>query len=339
MGIDWNQISSQANGGTEYMARQLESRIDSKLLDEFQIIPSRVLNPLKEDKIRILWLHDLPGDPESEKVLANGGWTRFHCLVFVSNWQMQQYVLRYQIPWSRCVVLHNAVDTEAFPKPNTYGRLARVAESFPVKIVYTTTPHRGLDILWSVFEKLAEEENVTLSVFSSFRVYGEAWAPRDEPFKPLFEAIEKHPKAKYYGAVDRDTLYSHVAGSDMFAYPSTWLETSCLCLIESMLLGLDCVHPNYGALFETGANFTSMYQWTEDKSAHASRLYTMLKNSVKMITERSEEWKNRLEWQAQYARTFYSWDSRAKQWKALLEGMLHLPREIEQPVPMFTYSA
>jgi hypothetical protein len=51
---------------------------------------------IDETKIRILWQHDLPGDPESEH-LKNGGHDRFHKIVFVSNWQMQQYINHYMV--------------------------------------------------------------------------------------------------------------------------------------------------------------------------------------------------------------------------------------------------
>ena len=87
MGIEVNEISQKSNGGTELMLRGLQMRLDPALVEAFQIIPSRV-RELDEKKIRVLWLHDLPGDPESEH-LKNGGHERFHLLVFVSNWQMQ----------------------------------------------------------------------------------------------------------------------------------------------------------------------------------------------------------------------------------------------------------
>ena len=170
MGFDINEISANSKGGTELMIEGLSSRLDPELLTNFQIIPSRV-REIDDSKIRVYWLHDLPGDPESGH-LKNGGHSKFHLLVFVSNWQMQQYISYYRIPWSKCFVIENAItpiEDELISKP-----------SEKINLIYHTTPHRGLEILIPVFEKLSEKyDNIHLDVYSSFKIYG--WETRVEP--------------------------------------------------------------------------------------------------------------------------------------------------------------
>ena len=63
--MERNELSKNARGGSELMQERLYRDLPKDLLDKFQIILSRVrdINP---DKKRVLWLHDLPGDPESE---------------------------------------------------------------------------------------------------------------------------------------------------------------------------------------------------------------------------------------------------------------------------------
>jgi UDP-glucose:(glucosyl)LPS alpha-1,2-glucosyltransferase len=88
------EMAKNSMGGTEIMMRSLyDGRLERDLLQEFQIIPGRVreLNP---EKIRLLYCHDLPSDPESQH-LGDGGWARFHRLIFVSNFQMQAYINHY----------------------------------------------------------------------------------------------------------------------------------------------------------------------------------------------------------------------------------------------------
>ena len=106
--METNELSKNAKGGTELMLEALHKNIPSDILQHFQIIPSRV-REVDDSKIKIYWLHDLPGDPESEHLKA-GGWNRFDKLVFVSNWQMQAYQKYYGLPWYKCVVLHNAIE-------------------------------------------------------------------------------------------------------------------------------------------------------------------------------------------------------------------------------------
>ena len=72
--IDWDEsekptldaVSDQAMGGTELMQKWLFAELDTRapgLRDKFQFIMTRV-RELKDDKQRILWIHDLAGDPE-----------------------------------------------------------------------------------------------------------------------------------------------------------------------------------------------------------------------------------------------------------------------------------
>ena len=151
--METNELSKNAKGGTELMLEALHKNIPSDILQHFQIIPSRV-REVDDSKIKIYWLHDLPGDPESEHLKA-GGWNRFDKLVFVSNWQMQAYQKYYGLPWYKCVVLHNAIEPIPYiEKPKD-----------KIKLIYHTTPHRGLNILVSVFDGLCKEfDNLELDV-------------------------------------------------------------------------------------------------------------------------------------------------------------------------------
>ena len=56
-GIETNEQSVKAQGGTEMMQKELALRIPAELLEQFQIIPSRVRN-IDPNKKAILWAHD-----------------------------------------------------------------------------------------------------------------------------------------------------------------------------------------------------------------------------------------------------------------------------------------
>jgi UDP-glucose:(glucosyl)LPS alpha-1,2-glucosyltransferase len=321
-GIEWNEISANSNGGTELMGRELEERLPKELLDEFQIILSRFASA-DSTKVRILWCHDLPTDPASAH-LANGGWRTFHRIVFVSNWQAQAYVNHYGIPWSRCQVLPNAIE----PLAVADDRFDPVRPDRPIRLVYTSTPHRGLNILTAAFNKICEErDDVELDVFSSFKLYG--WDRRDAPFQDLFEALKQNPRVTYHGAVPHQQLRDAVASSHVFAYPSIWPETSCRCLIEAMSAGLACVHPNFGALHETAAGRTMMYQWQHGLDIHAAVFYRTLMTAIRTIRDGDKGLLSRLAAQKTYADSFYSWDVRAAQWAEFLRGIVNLPRQVE----------
>jgi len=318
-----DNLSTNAMGGSELMKVELESRLDPRLLEEFQIFVSRVQEDLDETKLRIYWIQDLPGDPAVEH-LANGGWNKFHKIVFVSNWQMQAFISRYQIPWNKCIVLHNAINPiEPHEKP-TDG---------PVRLAYWSTPHRGLSILAPVFDKLSEKYDVELDVYSSFKIYG--WDQRDKEFEELFDFCKQHPKINYHGSVDNATLREQLKKTHILAYPNIWPETSCITLMEAMSAGMLAVHPNFAALSETAANWTYMYQWTDNMNEHAGLFYNVLESAVQNIND--PNLKLHLQAQKSYADGFYNWQSREHQWKSLLTSLLNEPRELEKPNQFFQY--
>lgn len=316
-----SSLNQNARGGTEIIAEKMVEVIDPELLKEFQIFTSRVEEDLDETKVRIYHLQDLPGDPASDH-LKNGGWNRFNLLVFATNWQMQAYINHYGIPYSKCVVIPNAIEPiPAHEKPKGTIRLA-----------YWSTPHRGLNILVPVFNKLCEKyDNIELDVYSSFNLYG--WGERDQQYQELFEQCKAHPKINYYGSVPNADLKKSLENTHILAYPSIWTETSCITLMEAMSAGLACVHPNLGALYETAAGWTQMYQWHEDLNMHAHRFYQVLDGVIENYWE--EGMQSQLASQKTYADVFYNWSVRKHQWDALLKSLVNEPRELPKTSGQF----
>lgn len=319
-----NETNQNSFGGTERMTERLAKEIDKNLLSEFQIVSSRV-RELQGDKIRIFWCHDLAKDPESEFLRDKNEQNKFHKFVFVSNWQMQNYIQEYDLPWSKCVVLQNAIDIfETHEKPKN-----------EIRLIYTPTPHRGLNILLPVFDKLCEKhDNIHLDVFSSFELYG--WQSRDEHYKELFNFANTHEKITYHGTQPNEVVRKALMQSHIFAYPSTWQETSCLCLIEAMSAGLACVHSNYGALYETSNNWTYMYQYNEDLNTHARTFYGVLDAVIENVA--SGELTNRLETAMHYTNAFYSWERRRVEWENLLKVLRATVSNRSIPSEEFVYT-
>lgn len=324
-----NETNKNAKGGTELIATALSQKLDQALLSRFQIVNSRV-RELKSDFIPIFVAHDLPGDPESEFLKTRQD--LFFKYVFVSNWQMIQYIAHYNLPWERCVVIPNAIE------PFTNSEKSREPGS-NIKLAYWSTPHRGLDILVPVFDKLCQKhDNIELDVYSSYNLYG--WGERDKAFQDLFDQCRQHPKINYHGTVDNNTIRRNLETTDILAYPSIWLETSCLVLIEAMAAGLVCVHPNFGALPETAANLTEMYQWSPDKRIHAETFYTKLDECISSFGKKVNS--SRLSLQRDYANQVYGWHTRVEQWNAFLKRTLAEFEAVGGRVPrsaVFSYSA
>lgn len=305
MPIAKDSLSTKAMGGTELMKYKLAELLGEDYLKDFQIFVSRVEEELDPDKIKIYWHQDLPQDPAATH-LANGGWKKYDYFVFNSNWQMQMFNLVLGVPYHKSIVLQNAIEPiEAVEKPTD-----------KVTLIYHSTPHRGLQLLVPVFEKLCEKyDDIELDVYSSFKIYG--WEERDQEFQQLFERCKAHPKINYYGSVPNAEIKSALAKAHIFAYPSIWIETACIALMEAMSAKCVCVHPNYGALWDTSGGVTRMYQWDEDPSHHAGRFLNVVDRAIQDV--KSEANKAEIEYIKFYADNRFNWKNREREWKALLE--------------------
>lgn len=309
--VEVNELSKNSKGGTELMLDRLHNTLSADLLDKFQIIPSRVRD-IAPDRMPILWLHDLPGDPESQHLKDADLRKRFKKIVAVSDWQMQLYNVTLGLPYREAIVIKNGITPIDIQKKEFDGT---------IRIIYHTTPHRGLELLVPVFEALCKRhDNIVLDVFSSFSIYG--WSQRDEPYAALFERCRNHPKINYHGAVSNDRIREELKRSHIFGYPSIWPETSCLAAIEAMSAMNLIVCPNYAALPETTAGFASMYQWSEDMNEHANAFFNVMDATIADYTKNGPD-VNRLAFQKNYTDIAYNWDAViSKKWEALLTSFL-----------------
>jgi len=307
-GFDFNEMQKKSNGGTEQTCRLIESRITPDLLEDFQIIPSRV-GQLQENKIRVYHLHDLPQDPETNHLKDNNSRDRFHKLVFCGHWQYNQYVNLLGIPQNdRCVILETPIEPIEYKEKSTEE----------VRLIYTSTPQRGLALLVPVFEELCKKyNNLHLDVFSSFSIYG--WNQADQPFQELFERCKNHPKITYHGSQPNEVVREYLQKAHIFAYPSIWQECNSRALIEAMSAGCLCLHPNLAGLSDTSGNLTSMYQFVDNPNVHAAKFYHLLENSIQVVN--TSQAKNYLAFVKQYADIRFNVNKIASQWTDLLVSL------------------
>ncbi len=307
----YEHIGSQ--GGTEQMVAGLRQRMPADLLEQFNIICSRVREEnIDPNKKNILWLHDTWDDPESQHLKDAKSLDRFEKLVFVSHYQQSTYNLGLGVPYDKGIVLQNAiVPIEAHQKPKG-----------TVNLIYHTTPHRGLELLVPVVEALANYGlDFHLDVYSSFKIYG--WEQRDQPYQELFERIKRHGHMTYHGFQPNSVIREALKKAHVYAYPSIWPETSGISVIEAMSAGCNVICPTLAALPETCANFGVMYPWNENNNKHANMFAGILAMVIKDYWADFNQ--ERLGLQKMYFDHYYNWDNRANQWRDFLSSMARKP--------------
>jgi UDP-glucose:(glucosyl)LPS alpha-1,2-glucosyltransferase len=322
MTIEFDEFSKKSMGGTEIIRYGLQERLSPELLSKFQIITDR-FDDLDETKIRLYWSHVNPDNNEQTlaylgykdtKPLANGGWNKFHRLIFVSHHQMENWIREYDIPRSHCVVMKHALNPiEVLEKPKD-----------KIVLVHHSNPQRGLSLLVDVFEKLCEEyDNIELKVHSSWKIYGVNDWESDYTKSDLYQRLEKHPKIKNIGYLPNDKLKKSLASSHIFPYPNIMPETFCLSLLEAMSAGLLCVHPNFGCLPETASNWTMMYPYHEKIIPHEERCYQELKKAINIVN--TKETQEHLKKQKEYVDYLFNWERRTQDWIELLQSLQNFP--------------
>lgn len=316
--IELNELNQNSNGGTELTTRKIYDRLTREELEGIQIITARV-RELDPNRIRIYHLHDLPLDPEASHLKEESSRKRFHKLVFSSNWQYQQYRDYLGVPYSaHSTVIETGVDPiPMVEKPKD-----------KIKLIYTSTPHRGLEILVPVFVELAKlYPNIELDVFSSFGIYG--WEQRDEHYKPLFDICKNHPQINYHGWQSQEVVRAAYQQAHIFAYPCIWPETSCRSLIEAMSAGCLAVHPNFSALTDTSGGLTLMYDGDHtDMNLHASIFAYTLRYAIENLM--ANDMSNLLSYVKNYADMRFGWDNVAIKWKALVAALKEDSRDLIQ---------
>lgn len=302
-------LDPKAKGGTELQVRKVFSSLDKDLIDKFQWIISYPKEKLDPDKKKLLWMHETPFDGGVKQLFESQEYiNQFERIIFVSHWQQQLFNLIYKLPYEKSVVIQNAIDP-IFPKDKPKGKF---------KLIYASTPHRGLDVLLTALQYLNHRNDFELDVYSSFKLYNRG--SQDLQFQPLFDKCHELPYVNYKGIVENEELKNIMSDAHILTYPSTYMETSCITAMEAMSAEMMVMCPNYGALPETTANFAWMYNYVQNKEDHA-RIFAHLLNGV-LDNYWNDTIQKLLQMQKVYADTFYNWNLRLGQWKSFLNSLV-----------------
>ena len=303
-------MAENSMGGTELLTMELFKRLPEEYKDYFQFIISRKYE--LEDKPRLYWLHDLALDPAHTFLMNEGGLDQFKKLIFVSHWQQEQFHTLLKIPYSKGIVIKNAIDPiDKHVKPDQKGE-----GDNKLQLMYCSTPQRGLDVLLGALDMI-DRDDFHLHVHSSFEIYG--WKQNNKPFEKLFEKCESDPRVTYHGYTPYDELREAWKSKHILAYPSTWQETSCRVAMEAMSAHCAVVTSNWGALPETCGEYAYMYTYDENKDEHAVKFADELEDVMDEYW--SDKVQKNLDNAQEYAYTHYSWNKRIDQWLAFLDNL------------------
>ena len=302
-------------GGSELYTINLFKNVPKETRDYFNIIMSRYVPEVIDDsKPSVLIIQDLYNDPMYDH-LKNGGHEKFEKIIFVSHWireMFQRY--NYGIPLDKCMTVQNAI----MPVMEI-DREEVTEDSGKFKIMYTSTPQRGLAILLEACRLLYEQrrQDFHVDVYSSYKIYG--FDDNDQQWEGLFAKMGQTDWVTHVEHAPNADVRKALGKSHIWCLPSIWEETSCMALMEAMHAGCLNVACAYGAIPETSSGFGIIYDMPPDPPTHIQRLAGLLDHA--MTTYNLEGTQQILNFQRAYSDRFQTWRTRGRQWQALLGSL------------------
>ena len=302
-------------GGTEIQLEFLHKNVDKSLLDNFQIctsVPDKI--PIDPNKINILWqknsydqsnLVDWFKDKSNHK--------KYDWYVFNSHWNYEQFRFFYDIPTEKCIVIKNGI-----PKLKLKETFYKKGD--PIKLIFHPTPWRGLNVMLAAMQ-MVKNPLITCDVYSSTQVYGDDFKKQnDDKYKELYEQAKQLPNVNYIGYKPNEYILENLHTYDAFVYPNIWEETFCISALEAMAAGLYCVITNYGALYETCAEFPMSIPYSDNYKNLSEKFAAGIEMAAEAI--KAPGIQEHLKAQIDYVNRFYNWKTKGISWTRFLKGAI-----------------
>ena len=305
----------QPRGATEIQMEMLYKHVPKELLDQVQIctsIPGKV--PLDSNKLNILWQKNSWDQPNLQEFFGNKARHKeYDWYVFNSHWNYEKFRYFFDIPTERSVVIKNG--TNNFPQRKIYKK------GEPIKILHHNTPWRGLNVLLRAMQEI-KNPNITLDVYSSTQVYGDAFKKQqDEQFQPLYDQAKELPNVNYIGYKPNEYILKHMTDYDLYVYPSVFEETSCVSALEALAAGVHVITNNFGALYETCSEWPVYITYNTDYESMAKDTAAAIEVTASYLHE--DFIQDHLEEQQKFYKRFYNWQKKGMEWESFLRGAIN----------------
>jgi len=307
-------VQKNPRGGTELQFEYLTKYVDQALLDQVQIttsVPEKI--PLHSSKMNILWQknsYDQPNLAPWFKDKSNHN--KYDWYVFNSHWNYEKFRMMFDIPTEKSLVIKNGIDNIKAKDLNK--------KKDKIKLIFHPTPWRGLNVILAAMQYI-KNPNIELDVYSSTEVYGSSFKEQnDHQWQELYDQAKQLPNVNYIGYKPNEYIKEHLHEYDIFAYPCIWEETFCISAIEAMAAGLYVITTDYGALFETCAEFSSYIPYQKNYLALAHNFAFAIEAVADKLNTPGIV--KHLERQIDYTNNFYNWEKQGNAWTQFLKGAL-----------------
>ena len=299
-------------GGSEILYLNLLKYVDDSWRQRVNLIMSNCdLRNIVKDRINIMWQH-LNVNEENVFGMQDPAFIdSIDYMVFVSHWQFNRFKQVFQMPVYKSIVIKNAIEPIAY-EPRT--------RTEKLRLIYTSTPWRGMDILLDAFE-LLNRTDIELDIYSSAKIYGDYFEKiTSGTFDALFHRARNTPGVNFHEYQPNSVVRSALQQAHIFAYPSIFEETSCVSAIEAAAAGCKIVTTNLGALPETVSDWATIVPHGPHREILAMRFARELDRAIDGYWSGDNQQHLRL--QSDHYNRYWSWQYRRNEWNDFLQTVM-----------------
>jgi hypothetical protein len=159
--------------------------------------------------------------------------------VCLTEFHKQLFLEKYHLPIG---IIPNGIEPSFFVEKEK-------KEKIPNRFLFTSCSERGLAKLIDLWPSILEvKPDATLRI-ASYQPF-----PRDHDLL-VKEKMDTFPSIQHVGKLTPTELYEHMAVSEYWLFPSTFLETSCITAREMMASKVKCYYYPVGGITETMGGF------------------------------------------------------------------------------------
>ncbi len=259
---------------------------------------------------RYLWVHDIYalGSPFGEEDLVRRHYDELDGIFCLSPWHASFFADIHGVPLEKIIVTGNGIDLERFER--------KVARQ-PGRLIYTSSPDRGLDTLLEIFPAIqALRPETELHIYYGFGNWDAAMERsgdhRARAMRDKILGLLDQPGVFYHGRIGQDRLAEEFLKSDIWLYPTRFTETYCITALEAQMAGVACICTDLAALNTTVGDRGILIEgdaYSEEYRERAiAEVCELLENRKKRdeLAARGREWARHQTWRA-----------RAREWAAI----------------------
>ena len=285
---------------------------------EFDIFISSRVGYIFKEPIRAkeyyCWVHDIWLANQSNAYI---GQDKVNKYLVLSDWHREFFKGHHRVPDNQVHKTFNAISEYRF-----------LSEKPPVgnRLIYSSSPDRGLDVLLKVFPKIKQRvPDLELHIFYGFENWEKsAQAKGDQNSLNYMEQLKSfmnQPGVYYHGRIDQSKLAQEFLKSKLWAYPTNFTETSCITAMEAMATGTPIVCTDLAGLSTTCegvANFVyeGRYQFGQNQSEEYQQEFI---NKVVSMLQNEKLWSYYQKLGYEKVKT-YTFRNLVENWESLFKG-------------------